>query len=107
MSPELTTILMLLSLFILLLGFPLAFGIGTMGLLFGYLTGGNAFLYMLPQRVMNGTLSEYILAAVPLFIFMGAMMQSSGVAEKAFYTLPRGGWPVCAEALESLRLCWQ
>ncbi|RJR19839.1 MAG: TRAP transporter large permease subunit [Desulfobacteraceae bacterium] len=89
MSPELTTILMLLSLFILLLGFPLAFGIGTMGLLFGYLTGGNAFLYMLPQRVMNGTLSEYILAAVPLFIFMGAMMQSSGVAERAFHILQR------------------
>jgi len=84
MSPELTTVLMLLSLFILLLGFPLAFGIGTMGILFGYLTGGNAFLYMLPQRVMNGTLSEYILAAVPLFIFMGAMMQSSGVAERSF-----------------------
>jgi len=50
MSPELTTILMLLSLFILLLGFPLAFGIGTMGLLFGYLTGGNAFLYMCCPR---------------------------------------------------------
>jgi tripartite ATP-independent transporter DctM subunit len=89
MSPELTTVLMLLSLFILLLGFPLAFGIGTMGLLFGYLTGGDAFLYMLPQRVMNGTLSEYILAAVPLFIFMGAMMQSSGVAEKSFHILQR------------------
>ena len=79
MSPELTTVLMLLSLFILLAGFPLAFGIGTMGLLFGYLTGGNAFLYMIPQRVINGTLSEYILAAVPLFIFMGAMMGSSGL----------------------------
>jgi tripartite ATP-independent transporter DctM subunit len=89
MSPELTTVLMLLSLFVLLLGFPLAFGIGTMGLLFGYLTGGNAFLYMLPQRVMNGTLSEYILAAVPLFIFMGAMMQSSGVAERSFHLLQR------------------
>ena len=89
MSPELTTVLMLLSLFVLLLGFPLAFGIGTMGLLFGYLTGGNAFLYMLPQRVMNGTLSEYILAAVPLFIFMGAMMQSSGVAERSFHILQR------------------
>jgi len=89
MSPELTTVLMLLSLFVLLLGFPLAFGIGSMGLLFGYLTGGNAFLYMIPQRVMNGTLSEYILAAVPLFIFMGAMMQSSGVAERAFQVLQR------------------
>jgi tripartite ATP-independent transporter DctM subunit len=89
MSPELTTVLMLLSLFILLLGFPLAFGIGTMGVLFGYITGGKAFLYMLPQRVMNGTLSEYILAAVPLFIFMGAMMGSSGVAERCFTILQR------------------
>ncbi len=89
MSPELTTVLMLLSLFVLLAGFPLAFGIGTMGLLFGYLTGGKAFLYMLPQRVINGTLSEYILAAVPLFIFMGAMMQSSGVAERSFTILQR------------------
>lgn len=89
MSPELTTVLMLLSLFVLLAGFPLAFGIGTMGVLFGYLTGGNAFLYMLPQRVINGTLSEYILAAVPLFIFMGAMMQSSGVAERSFTVLQR------------------
>jgi tripartite ATP-independent transporter DctM subunit len=89
MSPELTTVLMLLSLFILLLGFPLAFGIGAMGLLFGYITGGEAFLYMLPQRVINGTLSEYILAAVPLFIFMGAMMQTSGVAERSFRILQR------------------
>ena len=89
MSPELTTALMLLSLFILLAGFPLAFGIGTAGVLFGYLTGGNAFLYMLPQRVINGTLSEYILAAVPLFIFMGAMMGSSGMAERSFTILQR------------------
>jgi tripartite ATP-independent transporter DctM subunit len=90
MSPELTTVLMILSLFILLAGFPLAFGIGTMGLLFGVLTSGNAFLYMIPQRVVNGTLSEYILAAVPLFIFMGTMMQTSGVAERAFKVLH--GW---------------
>jgi hypothetical protein len=47
-----------------------------MGLLFGYLTGGNAFLYA-AQQVISGTLSEYILAAVP-FHFMGAAMGSSG-----------------------------
>lgn len=90
MSPELTTVLMILSLFVLLAGFPLAFGIGTMGLLFGVLTSGNAFLYMIPQRIVNGILSEYILAAVPLFIFMGTMMQTSGVAERAFKVLH--GW---------------
>lgn len=89
MSPELTTILMLASLFILLLGFPIAFGVGTVGLVFGLLTSGNAYLYMIPMRVVDGTLSEYILAAVPLFIFMGNMMQTSGVAEKAFDILYR------------------
>ncbi|MBW1787646.1 MAG: TRAP transporter large permease subunit [Deltaproteobacteria bacterium] len=89
MSPELTTILMILSLFILLAGFPLAFGVGSMGLLFGFLTSGEAFLYMIPQRVVSGILSEYIFAAVPLFIFMGTMMQTSGVAERAYQVLHR------------------
>ena len=84
MTPEWTTLLMLLSLLVLLAGFPLAFGIGTVGLVFGLLTSGKAFLFMIPMRVVSGILSEYILAAVPLFIFMGTMMQTSGVAEKAF-----------------------
>ena len=87
MSPELTTILMLASLLVLLAGFPIAFGVGTVGLVFGLITSGPAFLYMMPMRVMSGTLSEYILAAVPLFIFMGTMMQTSGVAERAFQVL--------------------
>jgi tripartite ATP-independent transporter DctM subunit len=89
MSPELTTILMLVSLLVLLVGFPLAFGVGTAGVLFGYLSSGPSFMYMIAPRVMDGILSAYILAAVPLFIFMGNMMQSSGVAEKAFDILRR------------------
>ena len=87
MSPELTTVLMLVSLLVLLAGFPLAFGVGTVGVLFGFLASGPGFMYMIAPRVMDGILSAYILAAVPLFIFMGNMMQSSGVAEKAFQVL--------------------
>ena len=87
MSPELTTILMVLSLFILMAGFPIALGVGTVGLVFGLLTSGSSYLYMIPMRIVDGTLSEYILAAVPLFIFMGTMMQTSGVAERAFGVL--------------------
>ena len=89
MTPELTTVLMIASLLVLMAGFPLAFGVGTVGLVFGLLTSGPGFLYMMPIRVMDGVLSEYILAAVPLFIFMGNMMSSSGVAEKAFRILHR------------------
>ena len=87
MSPELTTVLMLVSLLVLLAGFPLAFGVGTVGVLFGFLASGPGFMYMIAPRVMDGILSAYILAAVPLFIFMGNMMQSSGVAAKAFQIL--------------------
>lgn len=108
MSPELTTVLMLLSLFILITGFPLAFGIASVGLFFGLLTSGTSFLHMLPSRLLSGTLSNYILAAVPLFIFMGTMMQSSGVADRAFEVLQRwigsirGGIGVAAMVLSIL-----
>jgi tripartite ATP-independent transporter DctM subunit len=88
-SPEILTILMILSLLVLVTGFPIAFGVGTAGLVFGLMTSGPAFLYMIPHRVISGVLSEYILASVPLFIFMGNMMSSSGVAERAFSLLHR------------------
>jgi len=80
---------MLASLLILVTGFPFAMCVGTVGLVFGYITGGDAFIRMIPLRVVSGTLSEYIFAAVPLFIFMGNMMQESGVADKAFVILHR------------------
>ena len=70
MTPELTTVLMIASLLVLMAGFPLAFGVGTVGLFFGLLTSGPGFLYMMPIRVMDGVLSEYILAAVPLYIWI-------------------------------------
>ncbi|MBW1825100.1 MAG: TRAP transporter large permease subunit, partial [Deltaproteobacteria bacterium] len=60
------------------------------------------------MRVVTGTLSTYIFAAVPLFIFMGTMMQTSGVAERAFNVLHRwmgalnGGLAVATVALAVL-----
>lgn len=89
MSPEVITILMIVSLFILLAGFPLAFGIGTVGLVFGYLVMGEGFFQMIPIRIVPGILSEHIFAAIPLFIFMGTLMQTSGVAERAFEVFHR------------------
>lgn len=84
MSPEVITVLMILSLLVLLAGFPLAFGVGTVGLIFGYIILGESFFKLIPIRIVPGILSEYIFAAVPLFIFMGTLMQTSGVAERAF-----------------------
>lgn len=108
MTPEITTILMLLSLFVLITGFPLAFGLASVGLLFGLLTTGSSFLFLIPSRILDGILSEYIMAAIPLFIFMGTMMQTSGVAGRAFYILQRwmgtmrGGIAISAMVLSIL-----
>lgn len=70
------------SLFLaMMLGYPVAFTIGGMSLLFGYFTVGIEFFNLLPLRIW-GIMTNYILIAVPLFIFMGVMLEKSGLAEE-------------------------
>ncbi len=71
--------------FVLLLGFPVAFSLAGTALIFagvGILTGqfDSSFLHALPNR-LYGILSNTTLMAVPLFIFMGVMLEKSKVAE--------------------------
>ncbi|MBO8091915.1 MAG: TRAP transporter large permease subunit [Prosthecochloris sp.] len=74
--------LMFASVFLLLLlGFPVAFTLGGVSVLFGLMTFGMDFFTLLPMRLW-GTMSNYVLLAVPLFIFMGVMLEKSGIAEK-------------------------
>ena len=83
-SPELIAILMFGALLVcILLGYPLAVVIGGVGMFAGVLFLGPVVLKMYPLRVL-GFMSDYTLLAVPLFIFMGAMMEASGVAQQLF-----------------------
>jgi tripartite ATP-independent transporter DctM subunit len=82
-----TTILLFASLFILLMsGFPVAFTIGGVSLIFGYLTFGLDFFNLLPLRIW-GVMTNYVLIAVPLFIYMGVMLERSGLAEDLLETM--------------------
>ncbi len=70
----------------LLSGFPVAFGLGGVSVLFALL--GMAlgliepqFLNALPQRIF-GIMSNFTLLAIPAFVFMGAMLEKSGIAER-------------------------
>jgi tripartite ATP-independent transporter DctM subunit len=86
-SPELVTILMFGALLIaILLGYPLAIAIGGVGMFAGILFLGPVVFYMFPLRVL-GLMSDYILLAVPLFIFMGTLMEASGTAERLYGAL--------------------
>ena len=51
--------------------------------IFGYLTFGPAFVFQFTEKVED-VASNYVLAAVPLFVFMGAMLERSGIAEQLF-----------------------
>ena len=70
---------------VLLAGYPVAFSLAGTALIFagiGHLTGyfDTAFLGALPSRLF-GIITNQTLMAVPLFVFMGVMLEKSRVAE--------------------------
>lgn len=67
----------------LFLGFPVAFSMMGVALFFGIITFGEPVIFQFVQKV-DAVATAFELAAVPLFIFMGAMMERSGMAEKLF-----------------------
>jgi len=82
MSEDLLPLLMVGSLFALLLtGYPVAFTLGGVALIFGYMGLDLASFSLLPQRIY-GIMQNITLLAVPLFIFMGVMLERSGLAEE-------------------------
>jgi len=84
MSIEWITIL-LLATFILLLvtGLPLAWVMGATAVIFSLTLFGPNIMVMMVGRVYQMMLN-YALVAVPLFIFMAAILQQSGVADQLF-----------------------
>ncbi len=89
MSPELLTVLMFLGILVgIFLGFPIAFTLGGLGFIFGLL-GWGPQVYVLFGHRAYGLMTEYSFAALPLFIFMGCMLERSGVAEQAYDTMYR------------------
>ncbi len=87
MSPEALTILMFLGLIVgLFIGHPLAFVLGGLAVIFGLIGWGPAVFYMFMNRIY-GIMDNYVLIAVPLFIFMAQLLDRSGVAEELFDSL--------------------
>lgn len=86
MAEHLDLLLFAVACVLLLRGFPVALTLGGTALIFALI--GNVmgafditYLVALPQRVF-GTMTNEVLIAVPLFIFMGAMLERSKVAEE-------------------------
>lgn len=81
---EVSPLWMLVPLIILaLLGCPIGFSLAGIGLCFGFFFWGPQFLSVIVTR-FAGFQTNYILVAIPLFIFMGALLEQSGVGDKLY-----------------------
>jgi tripartite ATP-independent transporter DctM subunit len=78
---EILAILMLVTFFALLMaGVPVAITLATSGFVFGVLGFGTGLFNLLPARIY-GVVSNYQWLAIPLFVFMGVMLEKSRLAE--------------------------
>jgi tripartite ATP-independent transporter DctM subunit len=68
---------------LIFIGFPVAFAMMGTTLVFGWLVFGPALVFQLSEKVED-VAGNFVLAAVPLFVFMGAMLERSGIAERLF-----------------------
>jgi len=108
MSAELITIGMFAGLLIgLFMGHPLAFVLGGLAAIFGYMGWGPSCFYLFLNQIW-GTMDNYILVCIPLFIFMAQLLDQSGVAEDLFDTMRylfgpiRGGIAIAVVVVSTL-----
>lgn len=78
---EILCILMLVSFFgLLMAGIPVALTLATTGFVFGFLGFGTGLFNLLPARIY-GVVANYQWLAIPLFVFMGVMLEKSRLAD--------------------------
>lgn len=81
-------IMFLVALVLLLLGFPVAFTFGGVALIFGVFAEGWDLFAFMPFRIYN-IMQNVVLMAVPLFIFMGIILQKTQLAEQLLESMGR------------------
>ena len=80
-NPEIIAFLMLGGFFaMLMIGVPVAISLATVGFVFGFIGFGDNLFNLLPARIF-GVAAGYQWLAIPLFIFMGIMLEKSGLAD--------------------------
>lgn len=84
MTPEILGLLLIACmLFAIFVGFPISFTLIFLGFVFGYIGFGKLVFYLMTFQ-FSSVMLEQTLAAVPLFIFMGILMEQAGLMERLF-----------------------
>ena len=81
LEPQTYAVLMLVGFFVMLMiGVPVAITLATVGFVFGWLGFGDVLFNLLPAR-LYGVVAGYQWMAIPLFVFMGVMLEKSRLAD--------------------------
>lgn len=71
-------------------GYPVAFLLGGLGIVFAFIGGiPLPFLGTVGSRIFGGVIENWLMIAIPLFVFMGLMLERSGLARRLLLTLQR------------------
>lgn len=81
-------VMFFVALFALLLGFPVAFTFGGIALIFGVWAEGVEMFAFMPYRIQS-IMENTVLMAVPLFVFMGLVLQKTKLAEQLLESMGR------------------
>jgi tripartite ATP-independent transporter DctM subunit len=89
MTPEMIGLAMVGAMLVgIFVGFPISFTLLFLGIAFGYWGFGKLVFYLMTLQ-FNATMMEQTLAAVPLFVFMGIMMEKANLMERLFDAVQR------------------
>ena len=93
MGESLDLIMFAVACALLMTGFPVAFTLAGVAMLFGFVgtwfdVFDTGFFSALPQRIF-GTMTNEVLMAVPLFVFMGTMLERARIAEDLLENMSR------------------
>jgi tripartite ATP-independent transporter DctM subunit len=93
-DPQVALLMLGTFIFIILLGFPIAFTLMAMGVFFGYYAYfqpdqaffDNRVFYLLTQNTFS-VMNNDVLTAIPLFLFMGYIVERSNILDRLFFSL--------------------
>ena len=104
-NPELGVIMLGLFVVFIMFGFPIAFTLMALGVFFGYHAMGDLVFNLLVQRTYS-VMTNDVLISIPLFVFMGYIIERANILDRLFRSLQLAAGPVPgALALATLATC--
>lgn len=85
-NPELGVLMLVLFIFFIMLGFPIAFTLMALGVGFGYWAMGDIVFNLVVQRTYS-VMANDVLVSIPLFIFMGYIIERANILDRLFHSI--------------------